>query len=211
MFLIIVGTGAMGQIIRECAAADGDFEKIVMVEPLENNWPEEKADLLIDFSHPESVRGIYEYCRIHRGGIPVVIGTTGHSETEEQLIGMIEKICPLVRKSNFSRGIEAINHIAVKGKEMLPAADIRIEEVHHTKKKDAPSGTAKTLGEILEVGEESMSSLRMGNVVGVHKVYFALEDEEVEIVHRAHSKRIFAQGAIEAGKKVVSRKRNNLT
>lgn len=210
MFLIIVGTGAMGQVIKECAVEDGSFERIEMVEPLENNWPEEKADLIIDFSHPQATRGIYEYCRKQRGGIPVVMGTTGHSEAEEQLIGMIEKICPIVRKSNFSRGIEALNRIAAEAKEMLPAADVRIEEIHHTKKKDAPSGTARTLGEILEIGEESMSSMRMGNVVGVHKVYFALEDEEVEIVHRAHSKRIFAQGALEAGKKAAE-KRNNLT
>ena len=75
MFLIIVGTGAMGNILRECAERDGAFDRIEMVEPTDKNWPEEKADLIIDFSHPKAIKDIYEYCRDAGGNIPVVIGT----------------------------------------------------------------------------------------------------------------------------------------
>lgn len=63
MFLIIVGTGVMGNIIRKCAEEDGTFDKIEMIEPLDKKWPAERADLIIDFSHPKAIQGIYEYAR----------------------------------------------------------------------------------------------------------------------------------------------------
>ena len=210
MFLIIVGTGAMGQTVRECAEEDETFDRIEFVEPLRNDWPKEKADLIIDFSHPRAVKGIYEYCLRHKGGIPIVMGTTGHTAEEEQLIKMLEKICPITRKSNFSKGIEILNELSAEAKEKLPTADIRIEEVHHTKKKDSPSGTANTLGELLGIDKEDISAIRMGNVFGIHKVYFALKDEVVEITHTAYSKRIFAEGAIASGKEMLQRINNSI-
>ena len=79
-----------------------------MVEPTDKNWPEEKADLIIDFSHPKAIKDIYEYCRDAGGNIPVVIGTTGQSSEEEELIKMLTKICPVDRRTNFSRGIGAL-------------------------------------------------------------------------------------------------------
>lgn len=203
MFLIIVGTGAMGKTIRECAEEDKCFDRIEMVEPLENKWPAEKADLIIDFSHPHAVRGVYEYCREKGGNIPVVIGTTGQSQEEEGVIKLLEKICPVVRKTNFSRGINAVNKLVEHGKKILPGADVEVEEIHHTKKFDSPSGTAKTLCSILGIEEENAVSLRMGTVFGQHKVYFALEDEVIEICHTAYSKKIFARGALEEGKKMT--------
>lgn len=210
MFLIIVGTGAMGQVIRECAKEDKTFGKIEFVEPLDNNWPEEKADLIIDFSHPKAVRGIYEYCLIHKGGIPVVIGTTGHAKEEEQLIKMLEKICPVLRKSNFSRGIEIINDLLPQIRKKLSMADIIVEEIHHTKKSDAPSGTAKVFCQSLGKDNSESISIRMGNVAGIHKIYFALDDEIIEISHTAYSKKIFAKGALESGKKLVEKARTVL-
>ena len=86
MFLMIVGTGAMGKTVSRCAEEDPFFDKIVSVEPTEKNWPEEKADLIIDFSHPKAIKGIYEYCREKGGNIPVVIGTAGRIGGEERVI-----------------------------------------------------------------------------------------------------------------------------
>lgn len=203
MFLIIVGTGAMGKILRQCAEADETFDRIESVEPLEKNWPQEKADLIIDFSHPKAIKDIYEYCRDRGGNIPVVIGTTGQTNEEEEIIKLLMKICPVDRKTNFSRGISALNELAAAAQKLLCGCDIGVEEIHHNKKIDAPSGTAKTICANLGLGDDEAVSLRLGTVFGQHRVYFALEDEVVEITHTAYSKKIFARGAIEAGKKML--------
>lgn len=200
MFLIIVGTGAMGKIVKQCAEEDEFFDEIYAVEPLEDNWPKEKADLIIDFSHHSAIKGIYEYCREMKGGIPVVIGTTGQDEKDEAVISLLEKICPVLRKTNFSRGVDAMLKLVDLCNQLLPQSDIEVEEIHHTKKIDVPSGTAKTICEILGKNYEETASIRMGTVPGKHTVYFAFEDEIIEISHLAFSKKIFAIGAIEAGK-----------
>lgn len=203
MFLIIVGTGAMGTITAECAAEDGSFDEIANVEPLDMKWPDKRADLIIDFSHPEAIRGIYEYCRDMGGNIPVVIATTGQTAADEELLKLLGKICPVEKKTNFSRGISAMNSLVYNCKKILGDCDISVEEIHHTNKKDAPSGTAKTLCAILDLPCAEVVSLRLGTVFGEHKVYFGLEDEVIEISHTAFSKKIFARGAIDAGKKML--------
>ena len=200
MFLIIVGTGAMGQMVNSCAMEDNYFNKICMVEPIKNNWPKEKADLIVDFSHPKAIKGIYEYARDMGGGIPVVIGTTGQTENEEHIIELLGKICPVLRKSNFSRGVDTMLKLVQLCQKLVPESDIAVEEIHHTKKIDMPSGTAKTLCDILKKDYDSVSSMRIGSVPGKHAVYFALDDEVITVTHTAFSKKIFAIGAIEAGK-----------
>ena len=203
MFLIIVGTGAMGQMVNSCAMGDSNFDKIYMVEPIKNNWPKEKADLIVDFSHPKAIKGIYEYARNMGGGIPVVIGTTGQTDKEEHIIELLKKICPVLRKSNFSRGIDAMSKLVELCQNLMPESDIAVEEIHHTKKIDMPSGTAKTLCDILQKDYASVYSIRIGSVSGKHTVYFALDDEVIEVTHTAFSKRIFAIGALEAGKQLL--------
>ncbi len=203
MLLMIVGTGAMGKTIETCAKEDDTFDEIIMVEPTQRIWPLRKADLIIDFSHPDAIKGIYEYCRNQGGGIPVVIGTTGYESHENEILEMLRKICPVVKNTNFSRGIAAMNELVKSAKEQLHGSDIAVEEIHHTKKKDAPSGTAKTLCDSLEIPREDAVSLRIGTVPGQHTVYFALEDEVIEIKHTAFSKKIFAMGALEEGKKLL--------
>lgn len=210
MKLGIVGTGAMGKVLGECAKADGSFAEITMIEPLdESTWPEYKVDLLIDFSSPKAILGIYEYCRRQGGNIPVVLATTGYGSAEEEIIRMLAKICPIDRKSNYSQGIAAMNELAKLGRTLLgDSADIRLTEYHHTLKKDAPSGTCRTLCDYVgikpEEYPEKVAFLRMGTVCGEHSVFFAMPDEVIEIKHTAYSKRIFAAGALAAGKKMLS-------
>ena len=187
-------------MVNSCAMEDNYFNKICMVEPIKNNWPKEKADLIVDFSHPKAIKGIYEYARDMGGGIPVVIGTTGQTDKEEHIIELLGKICPVLRKSNFSRGVDTMLKLVQLCQKLVPESDIAVEEIHHTKKIDMPSGTAKTLCDILKKDYDSVSSMRIGSVPGKHTVYFALDDEVVEVTHTAFSKRIFAIGAIEAGK-----------
>ncbi len=208
MNLGIVGTGTMGRVLYEYARDEGSFEKIYMIEPQDRKpWPVEPLDLLIDFSHPEALKQIYEYCREQGGNIPVVLATTGYGTEEEKLVRMLEKICPVDRSTNYSRGVAAMTSLCCLAAEQLSeGCDIQITEAHHTKKKDAPSGTAKTLCRVVGLGPEDrerVHSLRMGTVYGEHTVYFAMEDEVLEIRHTALSKRIFAIGALEAGKKLL--------
>ena len=209
MKLAIVGTGAMGKVLRQYALEEGTFDTIFFIEPAEENtWPSEKPDLLIDFSNPGAINSIYDFCRKQGGGFPVVLATTGYGPQEWEIIKLIQKICPLVQKNNFSRGVEVMNRLAEQGSQLLgDVADIRVFEAHHTKKKDAPSGTARTLCSCLGIPEEDYTDktavLRMGTVPGEHTVYFAMEDEVLEITHRAFSKKIFAIGALEAGKELM--------
>ena len=209
MNLAIVGTGAMGKVLRQYALEEGTFETIFFIEPTdENTWPSEKPDLLIDFSNPGAINSIYDFCRRQGGGFAVVLATTGYGPQEWEIIKLIQKICPLVQKNNFSRGVEVMNRMAEQGAQLLgDVADIRVFEAHHTKKKDAPSGTARTLCSCLGIPDEDYTEktavLRMGTVPGEHTVYFAMEDEVLEITHRAFSKKIFAIGALEAGKELM--------
>jgi len=214
MKLGIVGTGAMGKTLADYAGEEGTFESIYMIEPAEENcWPEVKLDLLIDFSHPEAVHKIYAYCLAQGGGLPVVLATTGYRAEEELVISLLEKICPVHRNTNYSRGIaimtEAVQRAAsLAGKLEPESCDIRLTEVHHSRKLDAPSGTARTLCRVLGIDPEDgdrVKSLRMGTVCGEHTVYFAMKDEILEIRHTAFSKKIFAAGALEAGKKLMKR------
>ena len=113
MKLGIVGTGAMGQVLLTCAKSDPDIGQIFMIEPTQKeSWPDQKLDLLIDFSHPHAICGIYEYCRARGGNIPVVLATTGYNKEEEEIIHMLQKICPVDRRANFSQGIAAMNELA---------------------------------------------------------------------------------------------------
>lgn len=208
MKLGIIGTGTMGTVLAAYAQEEGSFETIYRIEPTDkDSWPAERMDLLIDFSHPEALKYIYAYCRAQGGEIPVVLATTGYGKEEEVLVHMLEKICPVDRSSNYSRGISVMNQICSKAAQQLEGiCDIRLTEVHHTKKADAPSGTARMLSRTLGLDPEDgtkVQSLRMGTVYGRHTVYFAMNDEMIAVTHTALSKKIFAIGALEAGKKLL--------
>ncbi|MBQ8564133.1 MAG: hypothetical protein IJ443_09645 [Firmicutes bacterium] len=208
MKLGIVGTGAMGRTLASYALEEGTFDAVFLIEPKEPGcWPEERMDLLIDFSHPDALQGIYDYCRKQGGNIPVVLAITGYGTQQETLVKLLEKICPVNRSSNYSQGIQIMTQLCRQAASLAgDKCDIRLTEIHHTKKKDAPSGTAKALSRVLGLDaadEKRVQSLRMGTVYGEHTVYFAMDDEILEIRHTALSKKIFAIGALEAGKKLL--------
>jgi len=104
---------------------------------------------------------------------------------------------------------EAMNEVAKTVANLLYGSDVNVEEIHHTKKKDAPSGTAKTLCDLVGIPYEKAVSIRMGTIAGQHSVFFALEDEILEIKHTAFSKDIFARGALEKGKDMLKAKKDN--
>lgn len=181
----------------------------------------EKADVIIDFSHPSLLNGILSYAINHK--TPAVIATTGNSQADIKNIETASAKCPIFFSYNMSLGISLITELAVKAKEILgDSFDIEIIEKHHNKKIDAPSGTAIMLANAInsdgdysytydrhlkreprKSNEIGISSVRGGSIVGEHSVIFAGVDEVIEIKHTAYSKKIFATGALNAAKWLV--------
>jgi 4-hydroxy-tetrahydrodipicolinate reductase len=169
----------------------------------------QNCDVAIDFSQPGAVEKI---CRAAlQGRHPLVIGTTGHSPEQRRIIEETAKSLPIVFASNFSVGVNALFALTGRAAEVLgDEFDLEIIETHHVMKKDAPSGTAKTLADILKQARKSdkeipIQSIREGEVVGEHTVIFAGAGERLELVHRAQSRETFAKGALRAAGWVIGK------
>jgi len=161
------------------------------------------SDVAIDFSAAAAVDEICRLALQHRR--PLVIGTTGHSASQKQNIQTAAASLPIVFASNFSVGVNALFWLSARAAKLLGQPfRAQIVETHHKTKKDAPSGTAKTLAEIIasENGgvEVPVRSIREGDVVGEHTVIFTGPGEQLELVHRAQSRETFATGALAAAK-----------
>ncbi|HUB87801.1 MAG TPA: 4-hydroxy-tetrahydrodipicolinate reductase [Verrucomicrobiae bacterium] len=226
--VIITGAkGRMGQAIVACAR---NFRvEIAALIDKGDDLPAAVADaeVVIDFSEHTATPGIVGLCARHKKAI--VIGTTGHSKDEHAEILKCKTKIPIVLTSNFSTGVNTLFWLTQKAAEILgPDFDLEIIEMHHRMKKDAPSGTAKTLAEILAAarkqslektarygrmgigerapGEIGIHSLRGGDVVGDHTVVFAHNGERLELTHKASSRETFANGALRAAQWVVRQK-----
>ena len=178
-----------------------------------------QADLAIDFSFhgftPELLSVAVEQRK------PLVIGTTGHTDEERAAIADAAKIIPIVFASNYSVGVNTLFWLTRKATQILQNYDVEIVEMHHHHKLDAPSGTARSLAEVVctESGMDykkdvvhgragmvgarpqrqiGMHSLRGGDVVGDHTVIFATDGERVELAHKASSRMTFASGGVRA-------------
>lgn len=187
----------------------------------------EKCDAVIDFtSHHFSAELVAECVR---QGKAMVIGTTGHTDEELAAIRAAARKLPVVFASNFSVGVNTLFWLTRKACELLgPAFDLEVVEMHHRMKKDAPSGTARTLVEVLadvrglsydkdtrhgregDVGartpaEIGVHALRGGDVVGDHTVVFANVGERLELTHKASSRDTFASGAVRAARWLAGR------
>ena len=142
---------------------------------------------------------------------PLVIGTTGHSQEQRRIIEETAQSVPIVFASNFSVGVNVLFWLTRKAAELLGSDfDPEIVETHHRMKKDAPSGTAKTLAEILKTARKTrdeipIQSIREGDVVGEHTVIFNGPGERLELTHRAASREIFARGALRAAKWIIGK------
>lgn len=180
----------------------------------------EKPDVIIDFSHPSLLDELLDYCKINN--VPVVIATTGYTDEQIKQIKTAAGQIPVFFTFNMSLGINLLVDLAKRATKVLgDQFDIEIVEKHHNQKLDAPSGTALALAdsmkEVLEDDyfyrydrsqlrqkrdpkEIGISAVRGGTIVGEHEVIFAGEDEVIEFKHTAHSKAVFAKGAVEAAK-----------
>lgn len=227
--LIIVGSrGRMGQMLLARAARQPDLQVVGQVDQGDDLASVlAAADAVIDFSLQAATAGVAALCASH--GKALVIGTTGHTAAEKSGIRDQVSRIPVVWSSNYSTGVNTLFWLTRKAAEILgPGFDLEIVEMHHRLKKDAPSGTATTLAEILAavrgqqlaevirhgreglVGERTateigMHSVRGGDVVGDHTVLFAANGERVELTHKASSRETFADGALRAARWVVGR------
>jgi 4-hydroxy-tetrahydrodipicolinate reductase len=212
----------MGQAIRAIAISE-NAEVIAKLE-LGDSIATQNANVLIDFSSAAAAETICAAAT--KSGTPMVIGTTGHSAEQRRFIEAAARTIPIVLAPNFSVGVNALFSLAEQTARILGESfDVEIIEMHHRMKKDAPSGTAKTLAEVLQgvpraekirhgregmVGERDKSeigihSVRGGDVVGEHTVIFAGDAERLELTHRASSRETFARGALRAARWVIGK------
>ena len=175
------------------------------------------ANMVIDFSHHTAVADVLNYAISLN--CPVVIGTTGHTAAEKELIYEAAKQIPVFYSGNMSLGIAVLCRLAKQAASFFPDADIEIVETHHTRKVDAPSGTALMLfNAIKEVRPEAtancgragegkrtkeeigISSLRLGNVVGVHEIHIHTATQSLTLRHDAITRAMLADGAVDAAR-----------
>jgi 4-hydroxy-tetrahydrodipicolinate reductase len=207
--LLIGAAGRMGKTISDLANGDPKIHIIArcdlgdQIEP-----PMKNCDVAIDFSYAGAITEICRTALQHRKAL--VIGTTGHSKEQRRMIEETAQSLPIVFASNFSIGVNVLFWLTRKAAEQLGIDfDAEIVEMHHKMKKDAPSGTAKTLAEVLKAarnipGEIPIQSIREGDVVGEHTVIFSGPAERLELTHRAANREIFARGALRAAKWVIN-------
>lgn len=233
--------GKMGQVITKLAA---DYDNIMIAagvsrqpDKLRNSYPvykafkevQEKIDVVIDFTSPENLPQLLDFCKTHETAS--VIATTGLSHEDFELVRQASKSLPIFISSNMSLGINVMIDLAKTAVSKLgPDYDIEILEKHHKDKKDAPSGTAfmiaKELNQQLDNSLEfiydrsqrkekrkpmelGISAIRGGTIPGEHSIYFAGKQEIIEIKHTALSRDIFGLGAIQAAI-YISMKQNGI-
>ena len=228
--VIITGAkGRMGQALVACAKKIHGLEVVAQIDQGDDLAAViRKGDVVVDFSAHAATVAVAKLCAKHKKAL--VIGTTGHTDTDTFEIKQNKAKIPIVWASNFSTGVNTLFWLTRKAAEILgPDFDLEVVEMHHRLKKDAPSGTAKTLAEILAevrklhlaevarhgragiVGERTPSeigvhSIRGGDVVGDHTVIFANTGERVELTHKASSRDTFANGALRAAQWLVKQK-----
>ena len=206
--LLIGAAGRMGKTVLDLAQSDREIEIAAQCDLGDSIEPAMKnCDVAIDFSQANSID---EICRAAlKYGKPLVVGTTGHSQHQRRTIETTAHSVPIVLASNFSIGVNVLFWLTQKVAGFLgPDFNPKIIETHHTMKKDAPSGTAKTLAEILKQVRNSeipIQSIREGNVVGEHTVIFSGPGESLELTHRAANRGIFAAGALRAAKWIINK------
>src|SRR5215813_479958 len=204
--LLIGAGGRMGKTVLDLAQSDREIEIAAQCDLGDSIEPAMKnCDVAIDFSQADSIDEICRAALQHDKSL--VIGTTGHSQQQRKTIEKTAQWAPIVLASNFSVGVNVLFWLTQRAAQLLGSDfSAEIVETHHKMKKDAPSGTAKTLAEILKAvrnGEIPIQSIREGDVVGEHAVIFGGPGERLELTHRAANRGIFALGALRAAKWIV--------
>ena len=185
----------------------------------------DEADVVIDFSHPSALTNVLNYCKKRK--FPVILATTGFTNEQKQEFIDASKEIPVFFSANMSLGINLLIALAKKATKLLEGNfDIEIVERHHNQKLDAPSGTALAIADAIDETlsfpaeyvydrhavrkkrkktEIGLHAVRGGTIVGDHDIIFAGTDEVIELKHSAHSKEVFAVGAVKAAKFITDK------
>ncbi len=180
------------------------------------------VDCVIDFSVHAVTPALLRFCTERH--LPLVLATTGHTEEELSMIRKAGTKIPLFFSANMSLGVALLVELAKTAARAMPDADIEIVETHHNRKVDAPSGTALMIARALtEVrneatlhtgragmekrvpGEIGLHAVRYGNIVGIHEVHVGTQSQTITLKHEAHSRALFAEGAIAAAEFLVGK------
>jgi len=215
--------GRMGSRILNLAKADKEFNVVLglekdnhprigeVVDGIEvTNYTEKisSCDCLIEFSSPQAtlahINTALEYKKC------VVIGTTGFNEEDISVIRESSSKIPILISPNMSVGVNVLFKLVKEAGKILKNYKIYMEEAHHIHKKDAPSGTAKKLADILNkegfgIKYENIVSIREDEIVGDHSVVFKSDVDQIELSHSAKTRDIFAQGALTAAKWIINK------
>lgn len=226
-FGVIGHKGRMGEALADAIAAAGHTMQVGVdaggnPEPLAT-----QCEVLVDFSAPEALATNLAAART--AGIPILIGTTGLAEEHFIMLADAAKAVPVLQTGNFSLGVTLLAHLVREAAARLgPDWDIEVLEMHHRMKVDAPSGTAKLLGEAaarargiglsdnMESGSHGatgaraegaigFATLRGGTVAGEHSVIFAGSSERITLSHSAEDRMIFARGAVRAAEWLIGK------
>ena len=192
-------SGKMGQAVSDKLQKDNFVETNRIMD----------CDVVIDFSHPDSVNEIIDKCVLNDK--PLIIGTTGLSDEHLKVVNKACGAIPIVYASNFSNGILNLKKsISYFLRNSIEEYHCEIEEVHHDQKKDFPSGTAVDIREFINQNDKKKLvkslktiSLREGDIFGIHKVIFKNDNKYLEFEHEALSREVFVTGALSAARKII--------
>lgn len=229
--------GKMGQVITRLVQESSDYQIVCgfdISDTMKNDYPvyknpadcKEKADVIIDFSHPNSLQKLLPFAI--STNTPVVVATTGLSQAQILSLNEVAKKVPVFFSANMSLGVNLLIDLVSKAAKLLEDSfDVEIIEKHHNQKIDAPSGTALAIADAISTSltqtkeyvydrhsvrkkrsksEIGIHAVRGGTIVGEHSVIFAGTDEIIEINHKAMSKEIFAVGSLKAAKFITGKR-----
>lgn len=215
--------GRMGREIEKLVSASKAHEIAAGVDKMANvggcytdiNDFNGEADVIIDFSNHLGTAELLDYAV--KRNIPAVIATTGHTDDEVKIIEKAAEKIAVFHSANMSLGVALLVELAVKTAAVMPDADIEIVETHHNRKLDAPSGTALMIANAIkkvrekaefklgragsakrEKNEIGIHAVRRGNIAGIHEVLVSTDTQTITLKHEAHSRALFAEGAISA-------------
>ena len=213
MLFLVLGRGKTGSLVAEVAHEHGHGVRVVGEEENRNASALTapflaQFDVVIDFTTPEAVVHNLRACLAN--GARVVVGTTGWYDRINDMRDLAKrKGAPLVYGTNFSVGVQALLRMVRELALSLPHYEFSITETHHADKKDAPSGTALTIKQVLENANPALSveiaSKREGDAAGIHTIEARSAYDRIVLEHEAHSRRAFAEGAIRAAEWIAGK------
>lgn len=232
MRILLSGYGGMGHAVEKLAIERGHEVVGVFSHRNVRNCPykvyenaEEfpEADIIIDFSYPYNTKYLLDNAEKHR--IPIIVATTGESEVIQSMMESASKYIPVFFGANMSYGVHILMELLKYATPLLSDYDIEIVEKHHNKKVDAPSGTSKDLLESIQSvsdghfpiydrsgvskkrdpKEIGISSIRGGTIISEHEVMYSGIDETIQLIHRAQSNDIFADGALKVTEVLIEK------